>query len=132
MVRPVIQDYAKVDHGIPGKIALRRGVQDTFLHRGDEIPGNRTAKNVIYELESGTARARLHLDPAVPVLAVAACLLLVLALCVRLSAYGLTVGDLGRFQRDLDVEPALQLGYGYLHVLLPGPGNQEIFGLRVA
>ena len=58
-------------------------------------------------------------------------LLLVFALGVCFAADRFAVGDFGRFQRDLDIEPALQFGDGHLHVLLPGARDQELLGLGV-
>ena len=94
--------------------------------------GNGAAEDVVDELEFAPARQRLHLDLAVAVLAVAAGLLLVAALHVGFAADRLAVRHLGCLQVDFGVVALLQLGDDDFNVLLPGPRDQELLGLRIA
>ena len=78
------------------------------------------------------ARQRLHLDPAIAELAVAAGLLLVAALDVGVSADGLAVRNLGRLQGDVHAVALLQAADHDFHMLLSGAGEQELARLRIA
>ena len=84
------------------------------------------------ELELAAARQRLHANPAVAELAVAAGLLLMPALHVSIAAHGLAVGDLGRMQLHIDVVLTPQTRHDDLDVLLPVARQQELLGLRIA
>src|SRR5204862_5082647 len=93
---------------------------------------NRAAEDVVHELEVAAARQRLELDLAVAELPVPAGLLLVPA--VRLGRGGdrFAIRDPRQLQRDLDAEPAFQLGDRHLDVRLPLTGEQQLLGLRIA
>ena len=82
--------------------------------------------------KSCAARQRLDLDLAVAELAVAAGLFLVPA--VRVGGHGdrLAIGNARQLQRDLDAEPALQLGDRDLDVELALAREQRFLGLRIA
>ena len=62
----------------------------------------------------------------------AAGLLLVLALRLGLGANRLAVGNLGRFERDFNVEAPLEFRNRHFHVLLARAGEQKLLRLRVA
>jgi len=108
VVGTVVEADPEVDHRVTGKIASCGRLDDAFFHGGDEVAGNGAAENVIHELEARTAHQGFQLDPAVAVLAMAAGLFLVFALRIGLGANRLPVGNLGRFERDLDVEAPLE------------------------
>ena len=78
------------------------------------------------------ARQRLHADPAIAELAVAAGLLLVAALHVGLAANGFAIGNLRRVQLHVHAVALLQAADDDFHVLLPRAGQQELLGLRIA
>ena len=78
------------------------------------------------------ARQRLHLDPAIAELPVAAGLLLVASLDVRPPADGFAIGNLRRFQGDIHAVALFQTADHDFHMLLPAARQQELAGLRVA
>ena len=103
-----------------------------FSTAGNELPRNRSAEDLVDELEVAAARQRLHPDLAVAELAVAAGLLLVPAVRVGLGGDRLAIGDARRLQVHLDAEAALQLGDGDLDVQLALAGEQQLVRLRIA
>ena len=78
------------------------------------------------------ARQRLHADPAIAELAVAAGLLLVPALHVGLAANGFAIRNLGRVQFHVHAVALLQAADDDFDVLLPAAGEQKFLGLRIA
>ena len=78
------------------------------------------------------ARQRLHANPAVAELAVAAGLLLVAALHVGLSANGFAIRNFRRVQLDVDAVALLQAADDDLDMLLAAAGEQKFLGLRIA
>src|SRR5215471_21273255 len=98
VIRTVVEHDLEVHHRISGQITARGGVFDSLLDRGNKVPGNGSAKDVVDELELAAAWQRFHFDLAVAVLAVAAGLLLVAPLHVGLTANRLAVGNLRRLQ----------------------------------
>jgi hypothetical protein len=103
-----------------------------LFHRRNEVLGDGAAENLVGELEFGAARQRLHLDPAIAELPVAAGLLLVPALHVGLPANGLAIRNFRRFQRDIHAVALLHPADDDFHVLLAGAGEQEFARLRIA
>ena len=103
-----------------------------FSTAGHELPRNRTAEDVVLELEVAAARQRLHADLAVAELPVAARLLLVAAVCLGGGRDGLAVRDPGRLQVHLYAEAPLQLGDRDFDVELALAGQQQLVRLRVA
>ena len=93
---------------------------------------NRAAENFVGEFELSAARQRLHADPAVAELAVAAGLLLVAALHVGLAANGLAIGNFRRVQLDIHAVALLQAADDHFDVLLAAAGEQKFLGLRIA
>ena len=77
MVLAVVELHLEVDHRVAREEALQARLLDALLDRRDEVLGDRAAEDVVDELEVRAARERLHADPAVAELAVAAGLLLV-------------------------------------------------------
>ena len=75
---------------------------------------------------------RLHLDPAIAELPVAAGLLLVPPLDVGLPANGLAIRNLGRLQRDIHAITLLHAADHDFHVLLARAGEQKLARLRIA
>ncbi len=80
----------------------------------------------------GSARQRLHANPAIAELPVAAGLLLVTALHIGRAADGFAIRNLGRFQRDIHAIALLQPADRDFDMLLAGAGDQKLLGLRVA
>ena len=103
-----------------------------FSTAGNELPRDRTAEDVVDELEVAAARQRLELDLAVAELAVAAGLLLVPAVRFGRRGDGFAIGDARQLQVHFDAEAALQLRHRDLDVRLPLAGEQQLLGLRVA
>ena len=132
MVRPVEDSHPEVDHRIARQVAARARVLNAFLHRRHELPRDSAAEDVVDELEVAPARQRLDLDLAVAELPVASGLLLVAAVRLCRGRDRFTVGDARQLQIHLDAEPALQLGDRDLDVELSLPGEEQLFGLRVA
>ena len=114
------------------QVALFGGFDDAFFDGRDEVPGDGSAEDFVVELELSAARQRLHANPAIAELAVAAGLLLVAALHVGLAADGFAIRNLGRVQLDIHAVALLQAADDHFDVLLPAAGQQELLGLRVA
>src|SRR5215471_18154781 len=96
VIRTVVEHDLEVHHRISGQITTRGGVFDSLLDRGNKVPGNRAAKDVVDELELAAAGQRFHLDLAVAVLPVATGLLLVAPLHVGASTNGFAIWHLRR------------------------------------
>ena len=118
--------------GKSGQIAFFRGLDDSLFDRGNEVPRNGAAEDFVFEFELSAARQRLHANPAIAELAVAAGLLLVAALHVGLAANGFAIRNLGRVQLDVHAVALLQAADDDLDVLLPAAGEQKLLGLRIA
>ena len=82
MMRTVIDGHPHVDHRAAGQFAFLHGLDDTLFDRRDETARNDAADDLVDELETLAAGQRFDLEPAVAVLAAAAGLFLVLALCL--------------------------------------------------
>ena len=104
MVLAVVELDLEVHHGDsrPGS-PLHARLLDALLHRGDVVPGDGAAEDVVHELEVAAARQRLHPDLAVAELAAAAGLLLVPAVALGRGLDRLPVGDLRLLEVDLDL-----------------------------
>src|SRR5690606_1460887 len=121
----------EVDHRVAGEDALLRRLLDPLVHRRDELAGDHAADDRVRDHVAGPARQRLQADVAVAVLAVAARLLLVLALPLRLLADRLAVRDARRLGRDLDAVLVLQPLDLHVEVQLAEPADDRLPELRV-
>src|SRR5262249_10159418 len=132
VVFAVVQNGAKIRYWKPCEIAARGRVANTLFDRRNPVFRNRSAENIVDELDALAALDRLELHAADAELAVPAGLFLVLAFGVGLTADGFAVGHFGRLQREVHVVALLELGDDHLDVLLAGTGEQKLFGLRIA
>src|SRR5215471_4801372 len=98
MVGTVIEHDFEVNHRISGEVSAASCVLNTLLNRRNEVLWNGAAEDLIRKLELTTAGERLHLDLAVPVLAVSAGLLLMTALHIGAPANGLAIRHFRRLQ----------------------------------
>ena len=132
MIRTVEDGHLKVDYRIAGEEAGGGCFKDAFLDRWNEVLRNGSAEDFIGELEFRAARKRLHADPAIAELAVAAGLFLVTALDLGLAADGFPIRNFRRVQRDVDAVAFLQPADDDLDMLLAAAGEEEFFCLRIA
>src|SRR5207342_3547587 len=85
---------------------------DPFVHRLDELLGDRAADDFVLEHVAGARFSRIQMNLHVAVLAAAAGLLRVLHLAVRRARQRFLVRDLRLADRRLDAELALQATVG--------------------
>src|SRR5688500_2515738 len=104
MELPVEQCAPDVDHRVPADHALQHRLDDALLDGSDELIGDRTAEDLVDELEPLAALERLDLDRADRVLPVAPGLLHVPPETLPGTADRLAEGDPGRRGGDLDAE----------------------------
>src|SRR5215218_7225028 len=93
MVRAVEHRHSEVDDRIAGQNPTRPGVLDSLFDRRHELPRNRTAEDIVDELEVTAARQWIQLDLAVAELTVAAGLFLVAAVRFGGGLDGLAIWD---------------------------------------
>src|SRR5579864_726253 len=132
MVRAVVEYYTEIDHGVSGQEAVLGGLEYPLFNCRDIVLGNRTAENLVDELELGTAREGLHADPAVTELAVAAGLLFMTSLDIGFAADGFPIRDFGRLEGHVDAVAFFQTADNDLDMLLAAATQKELFGLRIA
>ena len=132
MVLAVVERDAQVHHRVARELALAQRLDDALLDGRDERPRDRAADDLVDELEAVAALQGLDPDPAVPVLAPPAALLLVLALGLGRAGDGLAVGHVGRGQLHRDAEAPLDALGHHLDVHLGEPADQEVARLLVA
>src|SRR6185312_17534556 len=97
----VVDDHANVLQRIARDVARLQHLAHPFLHRGDELPGNRPAFHCIDELESLSARQRLDLEVNLAELTSPAGLFFVPAMAFRLGANRLPEWDRWRSRVEL-------------------------------
>ena len=132
MILAVVDRGAEIDDRKSGEITAFGRSANAFLDRRNPVLGNRSAENIVHELNAGAARRRLHADAADAELPVPAGLFFVLALGVGLAADRLAIGHFGRLERQVDVVALVQLRDDHLDVLLPGARQQKFLRLRIA
>src|SRR5688572_3031733 len=104
MELPVEQRAPYVDHRVPADHALLHRLDDALFDGSDELIGDRTAEDLVDEVEPLAASEGLDLDGADRVLPMAPGLLHVAAETFSGPADRLAEGDPGRGGRDLDAE----------------------------
>src|SRR5829696_2585309 len=117
MKRAVAEAHLHVNHGVAGDIPAGHRLDDSLLHRRDELARDGAADDAVLELEARTAGQRGELYPRVAELAPAAGLLLVAALGLGRACDRFHKGHLRRPRLDLDpvaILDALQLERGIL------------------
>ena len=132
MVFAVVEDSAEIGDRESSKVAARGGIANAFLDRRNPVFRDCAAENIVHELDAFAALDGLHLDAAHAKLAVPAGLFLVLAFGVGFAANSFTVGNLGRFEREVDVVAFLKFGDDDFDVLLAGARENEFLCLRIA
>ena len=132
VIRAVVDRALEIHHRESGQKAVRGRFHDSLFNGGNEIARDGAAENFVGELEFPAARQRLHANPAIAELAVAAGLLLVAALHVGLAANGFAIRNLRRVQLHIHAVALLQAADDHFHVLLPAAGQQKLLGLRIA
>src|ERR1039458_8919187 len=96
MVRAVVQYHAEIHHRESGQESALGRLDDALFPRRDVVLGDRATEDLFDEFKLGAARQRLHFDPAIAELAVAAGLFLVAALDVGVAPYGFAIRNLRR------------------------------------
>ncbi len=96
----VLTTHGHVDDGEPPHATVGHRLGHPSFNRGDELPWNRPAHNLVVENETLAARKRLDCERGDGELPVAARLLFVFALGCGWRGDGLAVGDHDRFHVD--------------------------------
>jgi hypothetical protein len=107
--------------------AIRNAISELSVR-----PRDHTADDLVDELVALVSRQRLELDVAVAELPAPARLLLVAALCARLAADRLEVGNARRVRHHLDAEAPLEAVDGHLDVHLREARHDQLAGPFVA
>ncbi len=121
-----------VDHGEAEHAGVLHRLVDALLDRGDELAGDGAADDLVDELEPAAALERFDAEERDPELPVAAGLLLVLALGLRLVGDRLAVGDLHVLGLDFHAELGAEARLGDPEVRLALTPQQRLVGLGVA
>src|SRR5579885_2661211 len=95
MIRPIVESDDHVDHRISGDNAVLQCFADTVLDGFDIFLWHSAANNGIDKLKALATLVGCHFNPHITVLAVTAGLPDELALRLRFTGDGLTIGDLG-------------------------------------
>src|SRR5437899_11309011 len=132
MIGAVVQHYSEIHHGKAGQKAGLSGLDNSFFHSRNIVSRNRAPEDFVYKLEIGTARQRLHANPAVAELPVTAGLLLMPTLDVGFAPDGLTIRNFGRLECDIDAVTLFQAADDHLDVLLSAAREQKLLRLWVA
>ncbi len=118
VIAAVVDGGAEVDDRIACKIAACRRFLHALFNRGNELPRNRAAEDVVHELESAPTWKRFNAQLAVAKLSMSAGLLFMPPMAAGTRANGLPIGNLRRLERDLRMKPAAQPGHNRLDVKL--------------
>ncbi len=94
VIAAVVDNGAEIHHGIPGQIAAGSGLLDALLDRGNKLPWNHPAKDVVHKLEAAASRKRFYAELAVAELPMSPGLLLVSSMARGLRPHRLPVGNL--------------------------------------
>src|ERR1022692_955983 len=133
MVGTVGQGDLQVDHGVAGQHAELGRFLAARVHRGDVLPRDLAAMDLVLELvAAAVAAGRLQVDDHLGVLPGAAGLLLVRVLdLLGLPPDGLPVGDLRPADVGLDPELPAHPLHQHLKVQLAHPGDDGLAGFLV-
>src|SRR5829696_513776 len=126
MKRAVAEAHLHVNHGVAGDIPAGHRLDDSLLHRRDELARDGAADDAVLELEARTAGQRGELYPRVAELAPATGLLLVAALGLGRARDRLHKGHLRRPRLDLDPVAVLYALQRKLDVHLGEPGKDVL------
>ena len=118
VVLAVEQGHPDVDHRITRHHALGHRVDDSLLHRGPEVLGDRAAEDLVLPDETFAARGRADLDDTDAVLPVASRLLDVATFGAGLAVHGLAIWNAGRGGGRFDTIFALQLLEDHVEVYI--------------
>src|SRR5690606_39620195 len=102
VVLAVVHGHAHVLQRVAGDRAAGEHLAHALLDRGNELPGDDAALDLVGELEAAAARQRLHPQEHFAELPRATGLLLVAVVALGLAADGLAVGDPRPAPRVLD------------------------------
>ena len=127
----VVDGDAHVLQRVAGEEAVVQHAAHAFLHRGDELVGDRAALHAVDELEALAARQRLDLEEHLAELAGAAGLLLVAAVALGARRDGLAVRDRRRPRVELELVLARHLLEDGAQVHLAQAAHHGLVGLRV-
>src|SRR5215218_7170687 len=122
--------HLHVNHGVAGDIPAGHRLDDSLLHRRDELARDGAADDAVLELEARTAGQRGELYPRVAELAPATSLFLVAALGLGRARDRLHKGHLRRPRLDLDPVAVLDSLQCEFDVHLGKPG-QDVLARRL-
>src|SRR5512136_1562747 len=116
MSATIVEGDRHVPHRVSGQDALMPRFHDALFHSRDEVPGHRTAHDLVREFEASASRQRLHPYQNMPILPMPTGLLLMLVLGVDQCSDGLPVGNPGNLQVDPNTKLALHALSQYINV----------------
>ena len=131
VVGSVEQRRAEINDGETRQGPLRQRLAQSLFDRGYELSRHGSAGNLVLELETGSAFERAEPDVNIPVLSVAAGLLLVLPLRLGDLPDRLPVRNLGRLGFKLDAVSFLDPREDDIEVHVPHSGEDAVSRLRV-
>ena len=129
MVLSVVHRYLDIDDGVAVDAAGCHRLHDALLNRGDELPWNRSALDLVYEREPLTRRHRTDDEVADAVLPMASRLLFVPALSVGAPRDCFPVRDSHRLLCDRHPELSFELLDGDEEVCLAHAVEQRLMRL---
>ncbi len=132
MIRTIINRNFHVYHGKSGDHPALHSLVNALLDSRNVGSGNNAADDFILKLEPAAFGERLDLQPAIPILASAAGLFLILSLYFGFAPDGLPVWNLGRFDVHLDAKAALQSFQDDIQMHRAHAGNDQFVSLRIA
>ena len=126
----VVDDAADVHHRIPGDGAGAQHLAHALFDRGDELPWNRSALDLVDELEPAAARHRLDAQEHLAELAGAAGLLLVAVMALGVGGDRLAVGDARRPRVDVELVDLAQALQQHAQMQLAEAVDDGLVGVR--
>src|SRR5438094_421926 len=132
VVRPVRQHDPDVHHRVTGEDPRVQGLPDALLDGGNVLPWDRSANDLVFELEALPRLVGLDLEVDVAVLAATTRLPHVAALGLGVLPYRLAIRDLGLADIRLDLELAQEAVDDDLQVELAHAVDELLARLLVA
>src|SRR3989304_9835386 len=131
MIAAIDGNGANIDYGVTGKHPALQRLFDPLLHRGDELPRNCTAFDLIHELKALTPLQGLKLKPDMAILTPTTGLLDEPALHTNGHGDGLFIGHLGPAHLGLHIILAHHAVDNNLKMKLAHPRDYGLAGILV-
>src|SRR4051794_22709430 len=121
MVRPIVHSNAAIHDGKPRQAPMVHGLSHALLHRRNKIAWNSSAYDLVLKFEPFSARQGCKLQPAITVLAMSSCLLLIFPLGLCRGTNGFTIRNLRHMKHYFRTEFSSQLFERKIDVQLTHP-----------